>query len=85
MDFSNNPLEGLRCPACHQNDRFVIQLVQNVVVMSDGLDSNLEPGDDCFEDRPIDPEAGLRDGDPIRCFGRYCGHRATVAEFRMGW
>lgn len=77
-------LKGIRCPECLGEQAFVIQITRNVVMFDDGYEPGLEREDDYFPEHVIEPDAGLRDDDPIECFERRggCGHRGRVKEFR---
>jgi hypothetical protein len=79
-------LKDIRCPECLQTQRFALQMTLNVVMEDTGLDvMGSQPSDDLFEAKPVDPEEGLRDQDPIQCFARgwaACSYQGTIAEFR---
>lgn len=78
-------LEGIRCPMCYEEGRFVIQMTMNVLMCDDGLDSMAsQPELDHFPGRVIDEEDGFHDEDPISCANRNgCNYYGTVAEFRV--
>ncbi|MCY1718589.1 hypothetical protein OVA26_16755 [Microbacterium sp. SL62] len=67
-------LAGIRCPRCSFESAFVVQVTLDIVVLDDG-----------FTDHVIEPQRGLLDDDPIQCpeVRGGCGHRGTVAEFRI--
>ncbi|MFF2053737.1 hypothetical protein ACFVU2_19190 [Leifsonia sp. NPDC058194] len=78
-------LEGIRCPVCFEEDRFVIQVTVNALLCDDGYDwMASQPDPDHFPGRVLTEDEGLGDEDPISCANRNgCGHYGTVAEFRI--
>lgn len=84
-DENENILKGIRCPECGQNQRFAIQVTQNVVIEDDGQDvmGHQPDGDDYFSERPVRQDSGWSDNDPIGCRGRnHCRHIGIVKDFR---
>lgn len=80
-------LEGVRCPRCFESQRFAVQVTMNVLIEDDGFDyMSSQPDLDHFPGRVLDDDEGLKDEDPISCANRNgCGHKGTVAEFRLDW
>ena len=79
-------MRGIRCPECHEDQRFGVQTLMNITMTREGWDCMAhQPEDDAFPGRVLDPMDGFRDEDPIICMNGYCRHLGTFAEFRLGW
>lgn len=65
---NKNCLEGIACPQCEAEGPFVIRVSAMICIHDDGSDNEY---------------GGLDWGDDSEIICRDCGHRGTVAEFRL--
>ena len=74
MSKNTNCLEGLRCPACGNEDKLLVWATVCMAVTDDGTDF--------YDDEIKDRDADYCDEDPAECPA--CGRRGALWSFRTG-